>query len=354
MKLDDYVLLGRSGLRVSPLALGTMTFGKEWGWGVDQTEAGRILGAYMDAGGNFIDTANVYTNGGSEKMLGQLLQGQRQRVVLATKYSLNLYPGDPNGGGNHRKSMVQSVEESLKRLDTDYIDLLYLHAWDGLTPPDEVVRALDDLVRAGKVLYTGLSDVPAWLAAQMQTLATAHDRNPFVSLQIQYSLAERTVERELIPMARALGMGVTAWSPLAMGVLIGKYKREDLAAVNADATLDSASRLSAAATHDMLTEHNLAIADVVQAIAREKSVSPAQIALAWLIGNRNANIPIIGVSSLRQLQDNLAALELTLSPEEWHRLDEVSRIVLGFPHDFLELAPPRQLLTGGTRIARQA
>src|SRR6202049_2834395 len=219
----SYQLLGRSGLRVSDLCLGTMTFGEDWGWGSAKEEARKIYDAYREAGGNFIDTANIYTNGSSETQLGEFLEGQRQEVVLATKYT-NAGPGtDANAGGNHRKNMVQAVEASLKRLKTDYIDLYWVHIWDQITPVEEVMRGLDDTVRAGKVLYTGISDVPAWWIAQANTLASLRGWSPYVGLQIEYSLLERTVERELIPTAKALKLGVTAWSPLSRGVLTGKY-----------------------------------------------------------------------------------------------------------------------------------
>jgi aryl-alcohol dehydrogenase-like predicted oxidoreductase len=228
LSLDSYRLLGRSGLRVSPLALGTMTFGTDWGWGSDRDEAKRILDAYLDRGGNFIDTANKYTNGTSERLIGELVGDRRERLVLATKYTLTMRPGDPNAGGNHRKNMVRSVEASLERLKTDYIDLLYLHAWDATTPVEEILRAMDDLVRAGKVLYVGISDTPAWQVSRMQAIADLRGWAPLVALQIEYSLIERTVERELIPMAQEMGLGVIPWSPLASGVLTGKYTRADL------------------------------------------------------------------------------------------------------------------------------
>ena len=218
-----YRLLGNSGLRVSEAALGTMTFGDDWGWGAAKDEARKVYDAFREAGGNFIDTANLYTNGTSESFLGEFIQGHRQSLVMATKYSLATPGTDPNAAGNQRKNMVQAVEASLKRLQTDYIDLYWVHMWDQMTPVEEVMRALDDLVRAGKVLYTGISDAPAWWIAQANTLAHLRGWSPFIGLQIEYSLIERTVERELIPMAEALNIGVTAWSPLAGGVLTGKY-----------------------------------------------------------------------------------------------------------------------------------
>src|ERR1044071_3128776 len=218
-----YRLLGNSGLRVSEAALGTMTFGEEWGWGSAKDEARKVYDAFREAGGNFIDTANLYTNGASESFLGEFMQGHRESMVLATKYS-NAAPGtDPNAAGNQRKNMVQAVESSLKRLHTDYIDLYWVHIWDQLTPVEEVMRGLDDLVRAGKALYVGISDAPAWGIAQANTLAHLRGWSRFAGLQIEYSLIQRTVERELVPMAKALDLGVTAWSPLSSGILTGKY-----------------------------------------------------------------------------------------------------------------------------------
>lgn len=229
LQLDHYRLLGRSGLRVSPLSLGTMTFGAGSGWGSTDEDAARIIDTYLDRGGNFIDTANFYGQmGGSETLLGRLLADRRERLVLATKYTLTTRPGDPNASGNHRKNMVRSVEASLKRLGTDHIDLLYLHMWDFRTPVEEILRAFDDLVRQGKILYAGLSDTPAWQCARMQAIADLRGWSPFVALQISYSLIERTVERDLIPMAREMGMGVIPWSPLGGGVLSGKYTLQDL------------------------------------------------------------------------------------------------------------------------------
>src|ERR1700736_4820554 len=219
----NYKLLGKSGLRVSEFALGTMTFGDDWGWGAPKDEAQKVYNAFREVGGNFIDTANIYTNGTSESFLGEFMKGHRASMVLATKYT-NAAPGtDPNAAGNQRKNMMQAVEASLKRLHTDYIDLYWVHIWDQITPVEEVIRGLDDLIRQGKVLYVGISDAPAWWIAQANTLAQLRGWSPFVGLQIEYSLIERTVKRELVPMAKALNLGLTAWSPLARGILTGKY-----------------------------------------------------------------------------------------------------------------------------------
>jgi len=349
--LDHYRLLGRSGLRVSPLALGTMTFGVGQGWGTDEAEAERILGRYAERGGNSIDTANFYANGESERMLGRLLGDRRQGFVVATKYSLTMRPGDPNASGNHRKNMVQAVEDSLRRLQTDYIDLLYLHVWDGRTPVDEILRAFDDLVRAGKILYAGLSDTPAWQASRMQAIAELRGWTPLVALQLPYNLTERTVERDLLPMAAEMGMGVLPWSPLAGGVLSGKYRAEDLArTAGAGSAMDSRKDINLATGR--LSERNLAIAAVVSQIATELGRTPAQVALAWTLLHPAVASPILGTRTLAQLDDNLGALELSFSAEQIARLDAVSRIELGFPHAFLA-SPVIGPMFGGVTVARR-
>lgn len=321
-----YKLLGKSGLRVSELCLGTMTFGEEWGWGASREESGRIFEAFVERGGNFIDTANRYTDGTSERFVGELVASDRGRFVVATKYSLCMTADDPNAGGNHRKNLVQSVEASLERLDLDYIDLLWLHAWDSMTPVEEVMRALDDLVRAGKVLYLGISDTPAWRVSQANTLAEMRGWTPFVALQVPYSLIERDVERDLLPMARAFEMTVTPWGVLGGGVLSGKYLSEE--------------GLAEAARKDMnqqrVTERNLEIARETVAVAAEAGCTPSQVALAWVRQQPgNLQIPILGARTLAQLEDNLGCLEVELSESQLERLSTASAIELGFPHDFL-------------------
>jgi aryl-alcohol dehydrogenase-like predicted oxidoreductase len=350
LTLDTYQLLGRSGLRVSPLALGTMTFGADWGWGADASESRRIFDAYVDRGGNFIDTANQYTNGTSEQIVGALAEGRRDRLTIATKYSLSRTPGDPNSGGNHRKSMVRSVESSLSRLRSDYIDILYLHIWDGTTPPEEILRAMDDLVRAGKVLYLGISDTPAWQISRLQTLADLRGWSPFVALQIEYSLIQRTVERDLIPMAKEMGLGVIPWSPLGSGVLSGKYSRADLDVGEGSASA-AGTRKNVAAANGSLTEAGLRIADTVKAVAAELGTSPSRVAIAWTLLNPAVTAPILGVRTLGQLEDDLGALELVLSAEHQARLEAASRIELGFPHDFLQRPLTQAVTFGNVRIA---
>jgi aryl-alcohol dehydrogenase-like predicted oxidoreductase len=337
-----YRLLGKSGLRVSQLCLGTMTFGEDWGWGSSKDESRQILDAFFEAGGNFIDTANVYTNGTSESLLGEFLKGDRDRAVLATKYT-NAMPGtDPNAGGNQRKNMMRSVETSLKRLQTDYIDLYWLHIWDKITPLDEVMRAFDDLVRQGKILHAGVSDMAAWAVARASTLAELRGWTPFVGLQIEYSLIERTVERELIPMAEALGLGVTAWSPLAGGVLTGKYVEGKAAA---DARMNSEMMKG----FDRDDERARRVVSEVQAVARDIGRSPAQVALAWLRQRPVPIIPIVGARRLEQFRDNLACLDLQLNTSQVERLDTASQIELGFPHDFYARDLVKGLVYGGLR-----
>jgi aryl-alcohol dehydrogenase-like predicted oxidoreductase len=317
-----YTLLGNSGLRVSEVALGTMTFGDDWGWGATHSESAKQFELFADVGGTLIDTANKYTNGTAESILGELLAADRDHFVLGTKYSLNLRDGDLNAGGNHRKNLVQSLEASLRRLRTDRIDLLWLHAWDYLTPPQEVMRALDDQVRLGKVLYLGVSDTPAWVVAQMQTLAAERGWSPFTGLQIEYSLVQREVERELVPMARGLGLGVLAWGPLGAGVLSGKYA--------GPAAPGDARRLTDVAPA------KLAIAKTVGDVAAELGHTPAQVALAWI--RAQLAIPILGARTASQLESNLACLDIGLPADALARLDQASHMPRGFPHDFLASA----------------
>jgi aryl-alcohol dehydrogenase-like predicted oxidoreductase len=335
-----YKLLGKSGLRVSELCLGTMTFGEDWGWGASKDESRQIFDAFVEAGGNFIDTANGYTDGTSEKIVGDFIASDRERFVVATKYSfplqMNDRAGNPNGSGNHRKNMMQSLEGSLKRLNTDYIDLFWLHAWDFMTPVEEVMRAFDDMVRQGKILYIGISDAPAWIVSQANTLAQYYGWTPFVALQVEYSLIQRTPERDLLPMAKAFDLAVTPWSPLGQGVLTGKYNRQN------QGNTEESRRL------EQIPEKNLAIAEAVSQVAGEIGHSPSQVALAWLRAQPGVIVPIIGARKLSQFKDNLACLDVTLTAEHLQRLNEVSQIELGFPHDFLSNDVIRDRLYGGT------
>lgn len=336
----QYKLLGKSGLRVSELCLGTMTFGEDWGWGASKEESKKIYDVFREAGGNFIDTANIYTNGTSERFLGEFIASERDAVVVATKYTNGLGDGNPNGSGNHRKSMVQSVEGSLRRLNTDYIDVLWLHIWDFMTPVEEVMRAFDDLVRAGKVLYIGISDAPAWVVSQCNTLAELRGWTQFIGLQIEYSLIQRSPERELLPMANTLDIGVTAWSPLASGWLTGKY------------TKDNGNKEERRLDHEMMegfvdkSDRNNTIAQEVDRVAEQLGKNSSQVALSWL--QSKGVIPIIGARKVSHVEDNLKCVDLQLSAEQIKQLDEVSQIELGFPHDFFQTDMVRNFVYNGT------
>ena len=331
-----YKLLGHSGLRVSEICLGTMTFGNTWGaMGADHDVCRAIYDAYRTRGGNFVDTANKYTEGTSERIVGELIGRERDRIVLATKYTLSTTGDDPNAAGNHRKNMVQAVEKSLKRLATDYIDLYWVHAWDFLTPTEEVMRGLDDLVRAGKILYVGVSDTPAWVVSRANTMAELRGWSRFIGLQIEYNLIERTPERELLPMAAALDIGVTAWSPLAAGVLSGKHTQ--------GGTVDTGRAQMAGSRLDARSR---AIVEVLTILARELGKTPAQVALNWLRQGSYPVIPIVGARKLEQVVDNLGCLDFTLDAASLARLDAASAVALGFPHDFVNSEWIRKVVYG--------
>ncbi|QTE36790.1 aldo/keto reductase [Mucilaginibacter gossypii] len=317
----NYKLLGRSGLKVSELCLGTMGFGTEGGWGAEKDTSFAIMDAFANAGGNFIDTANVYKLGTSEKIIGEYLGNHdRDYFVLATKYTLKDNTTNPNASGNNRKNMMRSVEESLKRLKTDFIDVLYLHIWDNITPIDEVLRGLDDLIKQGKVNYAAISDTPAWVVSKGNTLAELMGWSQFIALQVEYSLLARTAERELIPMAKHYGMTVTPWAPLAGGALTGKYLRGEQGRVKPE----SNRRNDRAKT----------ITEAVVGIAAELGVSESHVALQWMMDRDFSCIPIVGATKIDQLNDNLKAIDTKLTPEHFKKLNEVSAIELGFPGDF--------------------
>ncbi len=342
MPLNHYVTLGRSGLRVSPLCLGAMTFGEDWGWGSSVKDSETIMDRFFERGGNFIDTANAYTKGHSEKIIGDhvgRVPSKRDRLVLATKFFSNLYAGDPNGGGASKKAIVAQCEQSLRRLQTSYIDLYWMHSWDATTPIDETMRALDDLVRDGKVRYVGFSDTPAWKCAEAQTMARLRGWSPLVALQIEYSLLERTVEGDLVPMARELGMGVTPWSPLKSGVLSGKYSRADHGKHEAGRGAWATSSLNDK-TYDLLDE--------MGRIARELDTTPSRIAIAWVLGRPGVSSVIIGARTLPQLDDNLASVDVRLTPDHVARLDALSAPTLNFPAAFI--ANGAAFFHGGTTI----
>ncbi|MGC7101463.1 aldo/keto reductase [Amycolatopsis lurida] len=315
-------VLGRSGLRVSELCLGTMTFGTEWGFGADEAACQEVYRTFREAGGNFLDTAGIYTEGASETILGRFTADERDSVVLSTKYALPTAKDDPNSGGSHRKNLRHSVETSLRRLGTDYLDLLWVHAWDQRTPEDETLRALDDLVRAGKVLAIGVSNTPAWVVSYSQAIAELRGWTAFCALQVEYSLVARTPDRELLPMARALGIAACAWSPLARGLLTGKPRDERSAPLS-----DTARRT----------------VEVTAGIAAELGSTPARVALAWV--REQGLTPVLGARTATQLRDNLGLLEVRFTDEQRDRLDATTRVRPGYPHDLLDrhraaLGPP--------------
>jgi aryl-alcohol dehydrogenase-like predicted oxidoreductase len=330
LTLDNYRLLGRSGLRVSPLALGTATFGTETGWGAEKDDARRLFDRYVELGGNFLDTAVGY--GSAESLLGEFARDRRESLVLATKYSTLRRPGDPNSTGSSRKNLLASVHTSLQRLGTDYVDLLYLHVWDFTTPVEEILRGLDDLVRQGKVLHVAISNTPAWQIARMQTIADLRGWSPLVALQLEYNLLERTGERDLIPMARELGLGVTPYSPLAGGLLAGKYTRADVAGVTPGDGTRKGFNFAALGT---VTARNLDIVDVLKEVAAELGCTPAQAGLAWVLHNPDVTAPVIGARTPAQLEDNLAALTVDFTAAQLARLDEVGATDPGQPHALL-------------------
>jgi aryl-alcohol dehydrogenase-like predicted oxidoreductase len=333
MSLNSYVTLGRSGLRVSPFCLGAMTFGEDWGWGATPEDSSKILSTFLERGGNFVDTANFYTKGHSEKILGDFIaqdRARRERMVLATKFFGNLFPGDPNGGGAGRKAIVAQCEQSLRRLQTGYIDLYWLHMNDRFTPIEEILRALDDLVASGKVRYIGFSDTPAWRVAQAQTIAYFRSWAPLISLQIEYSLLERTVEGELIPMAQEMGLGVTPWGPLKGGALSGRFTRENRGEMKSDRGDHVTVSLSDQA-YDLLDE--------LQRIAKELSSTVAAVSLAWVQSRPGVASTIIGARTMVQFDSNLAALDLPLSTDHIERLDNLSAPKLNFPAQYMNRAP---------------
>jgi aryl-alcohol dehydrogenase-like predicted oxidoreductase len=349
LKLTDYVTLGRSGLRVSPLALGTMTFGTEWGWGSEEAQSREIFDRYIDQGGNSVDTANMYTQGKSEIMVGKFIAERklRDRVVLATKFTFNAEPGNPNAGGNGRKNVYQALEASLRRLQTDYIDLYWLHAWDTITPVEEVVATMTDLVRDGKIRYYGFSDTPAWYVARAQTLAEKEGKERLIALQLEYSLVERNIEREHIPAAQQLGIGVSPWSPLAGGFLTGKYKREGNSG-KGEGRLET-TKASGNPAFNKFSERNWKIHEALTAVAKQLNKPPAQIALNWVITQPGVTSTIIGATKLAQLDDNLQAADITIPAELRKRLDEASAPEALHPYIFF--GPGIQsMVNGGSSV----
>lgn len=331
MSLESYITLGRSGLRVSPFCLGTMTFGEDLGWGASPEDSEAMIAAYLDRGGNFIDTANVYTNGHSEKIVGDFFaksDARRDRVVIGTKFFCSLFEGDPNGGGAGRKALMQQAEASLRRLQTDYIDVYWLHNWDRTTPIEETLRGLEDLVTSGKIRYVGFSDLPAWKVAEAQTIAHFRGWSPVIALQLEYSLLERTVEGELIPMARSMGIGVMPWSPLKNGFLSGKYSRDNAGSVDSPRSAMVGQR----------TEADYVVIDAVQTVSAEVGATAAAVALAWVHSRPGVASTLIGARRIDQLRANLAALDVTLTAAQIATLDAVSKPVLNFPAGYAQFS----------------
>jgi aryl-alcohol dehydrogenase-like predicted oxidoreductase len=344
---DEYYLLGRSGLRVAPLCLGVMTFGTEGGWGCDMDTARKMFHRYLEVGGNFIDTADAYTNGHSEEMLGTFMAEAKNRdqLIVATKYTFNTRPGDPNAGGNARKNLYQALEGSLRRLKTDYVDLYWLHAWDTFTPAEEVIASLNDMVRSGKVRYIGLSNTPAWYLARVQTLAEQRGYERICALQFEYSLIERTIEREHIPAARELGMGICPWSPLGGGFLTGKYLPKNGGSGKGRLQIMKNSGNPAFAK---FTQRNWSILDILLEVAEEIDRSPAQVAINWAAHRSGVVSTLIGATKMSQLEDNLRALEFTIPKELKAGLDEVSAPELIFPYLFF--SNMQDMVTGGVKV----
>lgn len=349
MSLNTYYTLGRSGLRVSRLALGTMTFGTEWGWGADEATARQLFNTYVDAGGNFIDTADLYTNGTSETWIGKFISERnlRDRMVITTKFTYNAEPGNPNAGGNGRKNILRAVDGSLQRLGTDYIDLYLLHTWDTLTPAEEVMRTLDDLVKSGKVRYIGLSDTPAWYAARAQTLAQWRGYEPLSTLQLEYSLVERNIEREFVSLGQELGMGIMVWSPLASGLLSGKY-RPSTGGYTGEGRLETVKGISNPA-FQKFSDRNWAIVAELEKVASELGRSMAEVAVNWTANRPGIASVIVGATKLSQLESNLKALEFEIPAELANRLDSVSRPESQFPYSFFE-SEIQGMIHGGTSV----
>lgn len=347
MTLTNYRTLGRSGLVVSPLALGTMTFGTAR-WGSDEGGSRAVFDAYVDAGGNFVDTADVYSGGVSEAMIGQFIADRalRDRIVLATKSGFNTTPGNPHAGGNGRKAIHAAIDGSLRRLATDHIDLYWLHVWDTVTPVEELIETFGGLVRAGKIRYYGLSNVPAWVAARWTTLAAAHGVPGPIALQLEYSLTERSIENEFVPMARDLGLGILPWSPLDGGFLTGKYQRGDKAP-------EAAGRLAGANPFgtSKFTDRNWDILDALRTVAAEAERPPAKVALAWALARPGIAALLIGASRPEQLAENIAALDLVLTPPQSEALDTASTPAPTYPYPIFAKSVNRMVF-GGADVAR--
>jgi aryl-alcohol dehydrogenase-like predicted oxidoreductase len=341
-----YKELGRSGLRVSELCLGAMTFGEELGTGASKAVSKQIYDAYREAGGNFIDTANIYTSGTSERMVGEFISSEREQVVVASKYSMSTNMQDPNASGNNRKNMVQGLEASLKRMNTDYLDLFWVHGWDQTTRIDEIMRGLDDLVHAGKVLHIGISNFPAWLIAQANTLAQERGLTPFTAVQMHYNLVERSIETDFFDLCAAQDMAILPWSPLAGGLLTGKFNPEAEHKADADARLNSASYGPA-----MLAEHRIRIAQGLVELAETIGCTPSQLALAWLLHRPEGTvIPILGARKLEQFKDNMGCLAIELNATQIEALDELAPPPLTYPASLFKTDFYRMMMHGEAKI----
>ncbi len=352
MSLEKYYTLGKTGLRVSRLALGTMTFGDNWGWGSEKNAAKEIFDKYIDEGGNFIDTADLYTEGNSEKMVGEFVKDRslREKVVIATKFSYNSDPGNPNAGGNSRKHITHAVENSLKRLGTDYIDLYFLHTWDMLTKPEEVMRTLDDLVKQGKILHVGLSDIPAWYVSRAQTIAEFRGYELVSTMQMEYSLVERNIEKEFIPLGQEMGIGTMVWSPLASGLLSGKYKPSE-GGIDGEGRLKTMEGSNNKA-FDKNTERNWKIVATLEEVAKEIEQPMASVALNWVANRPGISSVIIGATKMHQLEENLKALDFDIPHDLKQKLKEAGNPVTEFPYSFFE--PEMQaMLTGGAKVGHK-
>ncbi len=353
MPLNEYVTLGRSGLRVSPLTLGTMTFANDR-WGSDDAESRRIFDRYVEGGGNVMDCADVYSSGKSEELLGKFVAdaGLRDKLVIASKFTFNSQDGNPNSGGNGRKNIYRALESSLRRLKMDYIDLYWMHVWDTVTPVEEVVDTLTTLIREGKIRYYGFSDVPAWYAARAQTLAQATGREPAVALQLEYSLVERTIEREHVPAARELSMGICPWSPLASGFLAGKYTREKGAESSTGSRLEVLKNANNPA-FKKFTDRNWAILDAVMEVGKAMNKPAAQVVLNWVVTQTGITSTIIGATKFAQLQDNLAALNFEIPAELRVRLDAASQLDPAHPYMFFD-GVLQERIHGGVKVRRSS
>lgn len=335
MKQMNYKLLGKTGIRVSELCLGTMTFGTDWGWGSDKKESAKIYDAFVERGGNFFDTAIIYTKGTSEKFLGEFIGSDRSNMVIASKYSLS-EEGLANMAGNHRKNMIQSIDKTLQRLKTDYLDLYYVHAWDFGTHPEEVMRNLEYLVASGKVLSIGISDTPAWITSQCNTIAQMRGWTPFSAYQVEYCLSERTADREILPCAEGFGMTLCGFGPLGAGLLTGKYLNDS----------DEPRRMDVRRSH-RLSPENLALSQKIVELSNSWNLSPSAVSIRWAMQRFKNSSPIFGARNFKQLNENLTALDFELSEEQMDQLDLLTTTGPNNPNDFLQLPRIKEILHGG-------